>query len=48
MRRNLIMPYDYGVDNCSFRFWRDGRELDLGESRSPIQIAQRNLVVASH
>ena len=27
---------------------RNGRQLDLGESKSPTQIFQRNLVLASH
>jgi len=47
-QRNLTMPHDHGVDNCSLRFSRNGRELDLGESRSPTQIVQRNLRLASH
>jgi len=42
------MPHTHGVDNCSLRFRRKGRQLDLGESRSPTQIFQRNLVPASH
>ena len=42
------MPHDHGVDNCSLRFCRKGRQLDLGESRSPTQIFQRNLLPASH
>jgi len=42
------MPHDHGVDNCSLRFCRNGRQLDLGESRSPTQIFQRNLLLASH
>jgi hypothetical protein len=42
------MPHDHGVDNCSLRFCRNGRQLDLGESRSPTQIYQRNLLLASH
>ena len=41
------MPHDHGVDNCSLRFCRNGRQLDLGESRSPTQIFQRNLLLAS-
>jgi hypothetical protein len=43
-----MMPHDHGVDNCSLRFCRNGRQLDLGESRSPTQIFQRNLLLASH
>jgi len=42
------MPHDHGVDNCSLRFCRNGRQLDLGESRSPTQIFQRNLLLALH
>jgi len=37
------MPQGHGVDNCSLRFCRKGRQLDLGESRSPTQFSQRNL-----
>jgi len=42
------MSHGHGVDNCSRRFCRKGRQLDLGESRSPTQIFQRNLLPASH
>ena len=42
------MPYGHGVENCNLRFRRKGRQLDLGGSRSPTQIFQRNLVPASH
>jgi len=42
------MPHGHGVDNCSLRFCRKGRQFDLGVSRSPTQIFQRNLVRASH
>jgi hypothetical protein len=42
------MPDGHGVDNCSLRFCRNGRELDLGESRSPTQIIQWNLLLAFH
>jgi hypothetical protein len=47
-RRDLTMPHGHDVDNCSLRFCRKGRQLDLGESRSPTQIFQRNLLPASH
>jgi len=47
-RRNLTMSHDHDVDNWSLRFCRNGRQLDLGESRSPTQIFQRNLLLASH
>jgi len=42
------MPHGHGVDNCSVRFCRKGRQLDLGESRSPTQSSQRNSLPASH
>jgi len=47
-RRNLPMPHDHGVENCSLRSSRNGRQLDLGDSRSPTQIVQPNLLLASH
>ena len=46
--RNLTMPHHHGVDNGSLRFCRNGTQLDLGESRSPTQIFQRNLLRTSH
>jgi len=42
------MPHGHGVDNCSLRFYKKGRQLDLRESRSPTQIFQWNLLLASH
>ena len=42
------MPHAHGVDNCSLKFCRNGRQLDFGERRSPTQIVQRNLLLASH
>jgi hypothetical protein len=42
------MPHGHGVDNCSLRFCRKGRQLDLGESRSRTQIFQRDLLPTSH
>jgi hypothetical protein len=42
------MPHGHGVDNCSLRFRRKGRQFELGESRSPTQIFLRNLLPASH
>jgi len=42
------MPHGHGVDNCSLRFYKNGRQLNLGESRSPTQIFQWNLELASH
>jgi hypothetical protein len=42
------MLHGHGVDNCCLRFCRKGRQLDLGESRSPTQIFQRNLLPDSH
>ena len=47
-RRDLTMPHGHGVDNCSLGFCRKGRKLDLGESRSPTRIFQRNLLPSSH
>ena len=47
-RRDLTMPNGHGVDICSLRFCRNGRQLDLGESRSPTEIFQCNLPLASH
>jgi len=43
-----MMPHGHGVDNCSLIFCRNGRQFELGESRSPTQIFQRNLLPASH
>jgi len=40
------IPLCCGVDNRSIRFRSKGRQLELGESRSPIEIFQRNLVPA--
>jgi hypothetical protein len=42
------MPHSHGVYNCSLRFCRKGRQLELGESRSPTQIFKQNLLPASH
>jgi hypothetical protein len=47
-RHDLKMPHPHGVDDCSLRFRRKGRQVDLGESRSPTQIFQQNLLPASH
>jgi len=47
-RRDLTMPHGHGVDTCSLRIRRKGRQFDLGESRSPTQIFQRNPVPTSH
>ena len=47
-RRDLTIPPGHGVDNFSLRFHRKDRQFDLGESRSPIQIFQQNLVPTSH
>ena len=41
------MPRGHGVDNCSRRSRRNGRQFELGESRSPTQIFQRNLLPTS-
>jgi hypothetical protein len=42
------MPHGHGVGNCSHTSCRKGRQLDLGESRSPTQIFRQNLLPASH
>jgi len=42
------MPHGHGVDNCCLTSCRKGRQLDLGEGRSPTQIFLRNLLPASH
>jgi len=42
------MPHGYGVDNCSLRFCKKCRQLDLGESRSLTQNFQWNVLRASH
>jgi hypothetical protein len=42
------MSHGHDVDNCSLRYCRKGRQLDLGESRSPTQISQQNLQPVSH
>jgi hypothetical protein len=42
-QQDLTMSHGHGVDNCSLRFCRKGRQLNFGESRSPTQIFQRNL-----
>jgi len=46
--QDLTMPHGHGVDNCSLRFRMKGRQFELGESRSPTQIVQQNLLPASH
>jgi len=43
-----MMPHGQGVVNCSLRFCRNGRQLGLGQSRSPTQIFQQNLLPASY
>jgi len=47
-RHDLTMPDGHGVDNCRLWLCWKGRQFDLGQSRSPTQIFQRNLVSASH
>jgi len=42
------MPHGHGVDNFRLTSCRQGRQLDLGESRSLTQIFQRNQLPASH
>jgi len=45
--QDLTMPNGHGVDNCSVRFHRNGSQFKLGESRSPTQIFQQNLLPTS-
>jgi len=33
----LTVSHSYGIDNCSLRFFRQGTQFDLGDSRSPTQ-----------
>jgi hypothetical protein len=42
------MLHGHGVDNCSLRFCKKGRQLDLGENRSLTQIFQGKLLHTSH
>jgi hypothetical protein len=42
------MPPGHGVEHCSLRFYRKGRQLDIGESSTPTQIFQQNLLPESH
>jgi hypothetical protein len=42
------MSHGHGVDNCCLRFCRKGRQLKLGESRSPTQIFRWNLHSVFH
>jgi len=46
--QDLTMPHGHGVDNCSLGFCRNDGQFELGESRSPTQIFQQNLLPASH
>jgi hypothetical protein len=43
-----MMPHGHGVESCSLSFCSKGRQLQLGESRSPTQIVQQNLLPTSH
>jgi hypothetical protein len=42
------MSHGHGVDNCSLRSCKNGKQLNLTDSRSPTQIFQRNLQPTSH
>jgi len=46
--QHLPMPHGLGVDNCSLRFTRKGRQLNLRESRSPTEFLKRNQLPGSH
>jgi len=48
LRPDLTIAHGYGVHNYILRFCNKGRQLDLGESRSPTQIFQQNLLRTSH
>ena len=48
LQRDLTIPHGHGVDNCSLRFCKKGRQFDLGKSRSPTRIFQRNQLLTSH
>jgi len=43
-----MMPHGHGIENCSLRFRRIGRQFELGESRSLTQISKGNLLPASY
>ena len=45
--QDLTMPHGHGVENRSLRLRRNGRQFELGESRSPTQICQRTLLPTS-
>jgi hypothetical protein len=47
-RQDLTIPHSHDVDNCSLRFYKTGRQWNVGESRSPTQILQWNLMIAPH
>jgi len=44
LQQDLMMPHNHGLYNCSRRFCKEGRRLDLGESRSPVEVLQWNLL----
>jgi len=46
--QDLTIPHGHGVESCSLRLHRKGRQFELGESRAPTQIFQRNLLPNSH
>ena len=45
---DLMMPHGHGVENCNLWFCRQGRQLNLGESRSPTPIFQLQLLLTSY
>jgi len=45
--QDLMIPHGHGVDNRCLWSHRKGRQFELGESRSPTQSSQRNLVPTS-
>jgi hypothetical protein len=44
----LTIPYGHHVENCSHRIHSSGRQFELGESRYPTQIFNRNLLPACY
>jgi len=46
--QDFMMPHGHSFYNCSLQFRRKGRQFELGESWSPTQIFQQNLLLPSH
>jgi len=43
-RSDCVVPLGHDIDNCSLKCCRKDTQLDHGESRSPTQILQQNLL----